>query len=110
MNELNRRVPRALALAAIACVLLLPVVALAKRQPKPARARSEYKLVVPADRVSTAMEIFRLAEKTPAALDVVFLDTKDAKLQSKGIIVRIRRRAGTPGDSIVKIRADADAG
>lgn len=74
------------------------------------RERSELKLVVPADRVPAAIATLRLAEKTPAPLDVVFFDTKDAALQAKNLILRIRHKAGTPGDSTVKIRTTAGEG
>ncbi len=80
---------------------MAPAVASAK---KPGRERSELKMVVPPDRVAAAFAALRLAEKTPASLEVVFFDTADAALQSRNVILRVRHRAGTPGDSTVKIR------
>ena len=68
------------------------------------RERSELKIIVPADRVEAAVAALRLAEKPPASLEVVFFDTADGTLQAKNLILRIRRKAGTPGDSTVKIR------
>jgi hypothetical protein len=102
--------------------LMLAGLALAAAQAHPAaaaeaavatasvRERSELKLIVPADRVAAAIATLRLTEKTPAPLEVVFFDTKDAALQAKNFILRVRHKAGTPGDSTVKIRITAGEG
>ncbi len=77
---------------------------------KPGRERSELKLVVPVDRMAAAISTLRLAEKTPAPLEVLFFDTRDALLQTKDLILRVRHKAGTPGDSTVKLRTTGGDG
>jgi hypothetical protein len=71
---------------------------------KTAGDRSEVKLVIPAERAAAAATTLGLAEKTPAPLEVLFFDTKDAALQARHLILRVRHKAGTPGESTVKLR------
>jgi hypothetical protein len=90
---------------ALVCLLLgglgLAVSAPAK---KSSGDRSELKLVIPPERAAAAAAALGLAEKTPAPLDVLFFDTKDAALQAKNLILRVRHKGGTPGESTVKLR------
>ena len=53
--------------------------------------------------------MLKLAEKNPVAVAVAFFDTRDSTLAAKNVILRVRREAGTPGQSTVKIRADSAA-
>jgi CYTH domain len=71
---------------------------------KSAGDRSEVKLVIQAERAAAAAATLGLAEKTPAPLEVLFFDTKDAALQARHLILRVRHKAGTPGESTVKLR------
>ncbi len=96
---------------ALACLLLAGLLAPATVPAKKSNGeRSELKLVIPPDRAAAAAAVLGLAEKTPAPLEVLFFDTKDAALHDKDLILRVRHKAGSPGQSTVKLRVSPGGG
>jgi hypothetical protein len=64
----------------------------------------ELKLSVPELRRRSAVEGLRMDPIDAQIRQVVFLDTSDLALNRAGVIVRVRRVQGKPGDSVVKLR------
>ncbi len=105
MNATHQTFRGGLRRAALGCLVLAGLYFTASvPAKKSAGDRSEVKLVIPAERAAAAAATLGLAEKTPAPLEVLFFETKDAALQARHLILRVRHKAGTPGESTVKLR------
>jgi hypothetical protein len=64
----------------------------------------ELKLSVPEARRRSAVEGLRMDPIEAQIRQVVFLDTPDLALNKAGVIARVRRVQGKPGDTVVKLR------
>lgn len=64
----------------------------------------ELKLSVPEVRRRSAVEGLRMDPIEAQIRQVVFLDTPDLALNQAGVIARVRRIQGKPGDTVVKLR------
>ena len=70
----------------------------------------EIKLLVRADKMTEATKILELAARPAIKQIVCFFDTTNGTLAARGLILRARQRAGSPGDSTVKMRTTGDTG
>src|SRR5882757_10731675 len=65
---------------------------------------AELKFVVPQGKERVALEALGIDLQTAEVQQVYYVDTPDLALQSRGIVLRVRRRQGGDQDSAVKLR------